>query len=54
MPDDGLADRFGLGPRAAELVLDEIEGDDAALELERELGGGAVLGRRADVVQEAG
>ena len=35
-------------------MLDQVEGDEAALELEGELGGAAVGGGGADVVQETG
>lgn len=52
--DDGLSDGFGLRLGTAQLVLDQVNGDEAALELKRQLGAGPVGGGGADVVEEAG
>ena len=51
--DDGLADRLGL--RDFGMVgFEQLESDVAAGEFEREVGGGVVCGRGADVMQQGG
>jgi len=52
MPDDGLAHALGLRLGRAER-LQFPQGDEAALKLEGHVGGGAVGGRRGEVVEEA-
>jgi hypothetical protein len=52
VPDDGLADCFGLVAGRAE-IGEEIEGDDTPVELEGHVRRRDVLVRRADVVQKA-
>jgi len=55
VPDDGFCYCFGLGLGASNLGrLDEVKGDEAALEFKRQLGAGPVGGGGADVVQQAG
>ncbi len=51
--DDGLADGFRLRLRRAEVLADEIEGEDAAEELKRHLGTVEILLRGADVMEQA-
>lgn len=51
--DDGLADGFGLRDFCV-AGLEQVEGEVAAGEFEREMGGGVVRGRGADVVQQGG
>lgn len=56
--DDGFGDGFGLGLRGGGIfrgrVLEEAQGEDAAVKLEGELCGAEVLVRGADIVEEAG
>lgn len=55
MADDGFGDGFGLRDGGSVGGFrEEVEGEVAALELEAEEGRGHVVGRGADVVQEAG
>lgn len=53
MADDGFTDGFGLCELCFER-FEEVEGDDAALEFEGEVGIVLVLGRGANVVEQAG
>ncbi|GAB1737605.1 hypothetical protein NU219Hw_g1913t1 [Hortaea werneckii] len=51
MPDDGLADGFALGELGAE-AGEDVEGDEASFEFEREVSGRLVAVGTPDVVQE--
>lgn len=52
--DDGLAHGFRLCHLGVQLILQQIERDDAALELEGEVRAVLILGDGADVVEKAG
>lgn len=54
VPDDGFDDGFGLRQGRAELLVQEVEGEDGAVEFEGEEGAGEVVVGGADVVEEAG
>lgn len=53
VPDDSLADGFGLGDVGL-VGFEKVEGEVAAGEFEGEARGGVVCGRGANVVQEGG
>ena len=54
MPDDGFRDAFRLPDRGTQLLLQQVERQVAAVELEGHERGREVLVRGADVVEEAG
>lgn len=53
MPDDGFADALSLRLRGPAFI-EQVQGEEAAVELEGHVGGFEVGGGCADVVEEAG
>jgi len=54
VPDNGFADGFCLRDFGFKLVFEQVESDEAALELEGEVCAILVLRSGADVVEQAG